>query len=91
MMSPFLRDTGQALRALQRAQAQRARQDEQARQRLDAAQRDCQAALARTAVMEARAWRALLDVPGMTARTAAELGGVSVATVHRRAKEGSDV
>lgn len=82
----FLSRAKAALRALRRAQDRRSRHEAVASERFGRAQSEYREALAVAAAVEGRAWKALLDVPGMTARTAAALCGVSVATVNRRTK-----
>jgi DNA-directed RNA polymerase specialized sigma24 family protein len=91
MTSTFLSQAKAALRSLQRSQQQRDRQEGAARTRFQGARDEYEMALALAAATEGRAWKVLLDVPGMTVRTAAALGGVSVATVHRRVKQARDV
>ena len=82
MTNPFIRESARGLRALQRAQARRARLEARAQRTLD---------LFRAAgALEQEAWRELLSVPGMTPQTAAALCGVSVATVTRGLKGVSD-
>ena len=91
MAAEFLSQAKEALRQLQRAQQQRERHERLAQERYDAARAEYHRAITRAAALEAQAWVRLLDVPGMSIRTAATLGGVSVATVHRRLKEVRDV
>lgn len=91
MATEFLTQAKEAVRQLQRAQQQRQRREGLARQRYDTARAEYHLAITRAAALEAQAWVRLLDVPGMSIRTAATLGGVSVATVHRRLKEARDV
>ena len=91
MAMEFLVQAKQALRSLQRAQLQRQRQEGLARERFQQARGEYHLALTRAAASEAQSWVRLLEVPGMSVRTAATLGGVSVATVHRRLKEARDV
>jgi hypothetical protein len=91
MATEFLTQAKDALRQLQRAQQKRQRQEGLALERLDMARAEYQGAVLRAAALEGRAWVHLLDVPGMSVRTAATLGGVSVATVHRRLREARDV
>jgi len=90
MTSTFLADSAKALRRLRRAQQVRARTQAQAQARLDRSRAEYRTSLTEAALAESRAWRALLDVPGMTAGTAAALCGTSVATVNRRAREACD-
>lgn len=87
MATDFLSHAKAAQRSLQRAQQQRERLEGIARERLMTAREAYELAIAQAAELEGRAWLELLAVPGMNARTAATLGGVSVATVHRRLKE----
>jgi predicted DNA-binding protein (UPF0251 family) len=91
MAAEFLTQAKGALRSLQRAQQQRRRHEGLARERFQKAQVEFRLALARAAALEAQSWVRLIEVPGMNVRTAATLGGVSVATVHRRLKEARDV
>lgn len=91
MATEFLTQAKDAVRLLQRAQQQRERHERVARERYDTARQEYHRAVSRAAALEAKAWVRLLDVPGMSVRTAATLGGVSVATVHRRLKEARDV
>lgn len=91
MAAEFLSQAKEALRLLQRAQQQRQRHDRVARERYDGARAEYHRAVQRAAALEGQAWARLLDVPGMSVRTAATLGGVSVATVHRRLKDARDV
>lgn len=91
MAAEFLSQAKEALRQLQRAQQQRERHERLARERYHAARAEYHRAVARAVVLEGMAWVRLLEVPGMSVRTAATLGGVSVATVHRRLKEARDV
>ena len=91
MATEFLSQAKEALRLLQRAQQQRRRHEGLARERFQKAQAEYRLALARSAALEAQSWVRLIEVPGMNVRTAATLGGVSVATVHRRLKEARDV
>lgn len=86
MKNTFLSQTEDALRLLRRAQERRARHEAIAADRFGRAQVEYREKLALAAAVEGRAWKALQDVPGMTARTAAALCGVSVATVNRRTK-----
>lgn len=90
MAAQFLSQAKEALRHLLRAQQQRERHERLARERYDAARAEYHRAVTRAAVLEGKAWVRLLEVPGMSVRTAATLGGVSVATVHRRLKEARD-
>ena len=83
----FFTRTKSAVQALHRAQVQRARHEAAAEERRARAEADFRTAMAKAAAIEARAWHALLAIPGVTAQTAATLSGVSVATVHRRLKE----
>jgi hypothetical protein len=85
----FFTRTKSAVRALRRAQDQRARLEGLAEERRNRAEVEYLGALARAAAVEAKAWQTLLAIPGVTAQTAATLCGVSVATVHRRVKETS--
>jgi DNA-directed RNA polymerase specialized sigma24 family protein len=86
MKNTFLSQTKDALRSLRRAQERRARHEAIAADRFGRAQVEYREKLALAAAVEGRAWKALQDVPGMTAQTAAALCGVSVATVNRRTK-----
>ena len=86
----FFTRTKSAVHALHRAQEQRARHEAAAEERRARAEAEFRTAMAKAAAIEARAWHALLAIPGVTAQTAATLSGVSVATVHRRLKEGRD-
>jgi hypothetical protein len=87
----FFTRTKSALQALHRAQEQRARHEAAAEERRARVEAEFRTAMAKAAAIEARAWQALLTIPGVTAQTAATLSGVSVATVHRRLKEARDV
>ena len=91
MATEFLTQAKEAVRLLQRAQQQRERHERVARERYDTARQEYHRAVTRAAALETQAWVRLLDVPGMSIRTAATLGGVSVATVHRRLKVARDV
>jgi DNA-directed RNA polymerase specialized sigma24 family protein len=90
MASTFLTDSAKALRSLRRAQQVRARTEAHALVRFDRSRAEYRTSLSEAALTESRAWRALLDVPGMTAGAAAALCGASVATVNRRAKQARD-
>jgi DNA-directed RNA polymerase specialized sigma24 family protein len=88
--STFLTESAKALRRLRRAQQVRARTQVHAQVRFDRSRAEYRTSLSEAALAESRAWRALLDVPGMTAGTAAALCGTSVATVNRRARGARD-
>lgn len=91
MTREFFSQAKGAVQSLHRAQDQRARHEAIAQERRDRAETEYRAALSRAAAFEAKAWHALLAIPGVTSQTAAILCGVSVATVHRRVKEARDV
>jgi transposase len=91
MSIDFLNEAKKALRSLQRAQHQRERHESLVGGRFDEARAAYHREMARAAALEAQAWVRLMNVPGMSVRTAATLGGASVATVHRRLKEARDV
>lgn len=90
MTSTFLTDSAKALRRVRRAQQVRARTQAHAQARFDRSRAEYLTSLTEAALAEAQAWRALLEVPGMTAGAAAALAGTSVATINRRAKEARD-
>jgi predicted DNA-binding protein (UPF0251 family) len=91
MSNAFLDDTTRALRELRRRQDRRVQLDDRARRAFEKARDTYYEQRADAASFEGRAWRALLDVSGMTVSTAAALCGVSVATVNRRTREARDV
>ncbi len=90
MTNPFIRESARGLRALQRAQARRARLEARAQRTLDLAVSEHRDRFRAAGALEQEAWRELLSVPGMTPQTAAALCGVSVATVTRGLKGVSD-
>lgn len=91
MAAEFLSQAREALRLLQRAMQRRLRHERVARERYDTARAEYHRTVTRAAAVEAKAWVRLLHVPVMSVRTAATLGGVRVATVHRRLKGARDV
>lgn len=88
MANTFLSSSSKALRALKAAQARHARLKAKADRRLEVAQAQHAAEVDRAASIEAAAWQALLDVPGMTITTAAVLASTSESTVNRWASRG---
>ncbi len=83
MSTDFLTSMAAATKDLTVAQARRASMLAKARTRLSAAQSrfDCDVDEAR--LVEAEAWKRLMAVPGITAATAAQLGGTTAIKVSR--------
>jgi L-asparaginase II len=88
MANTFLRSSTKALRALKVAQARHARLKAKADRRLEIARGQHAEEVEKAAAIEAAAWQALLDVPGMTVTTAAVLASTSESTVNRWASRG---
>jgi hypothetical protein len=88
----FLEASADAATQLQTAQRKHASLRAKADARLRTAQDRHRIEVADAALVEAAAWRLLLEVPGMTVSTAARIGGTSESTVSRwlaRAKDPS--
>lgn len=88
----FLEASADAATQLQTAQRKHASLRAKADARLRTAQDRHRIEAADAALVEAAAWRLLLEVPGMTVSTAARIGGTSESTVTRwlaRAKDAS--
>lgn len=83
MGNDFLTASADASRGLEVARAKHARLKEQADQRLATATARHAVDLDAAAAVEATAWRALMDVPGMTVSTAGRIGAVGPTTVRR--------
>jgi L-asparaginase II len=88
MANKFLSSSTKALRALKAAQARHARLKAKADRRLEIARAQHADEVEKAASIEAAAWQALLDVPGMTITTAAVLASTSEPTVNRWAIRG---
>lgn len=83
MGNDFLTASAEAAHGLEVARSKHARLKEQADQRLAAATARHAKDLDAAAAVEAQAWRALMDVPGMTVSTAGRIGAVGPTTVRR--------
>lgn len=83
----FLAASAVAASALTAAQTKRAGLEAKARERLAKAQERCAMDLAEAHRVEAEAWVQLMAVPGMTAATAARIGGTTAIKVSRWVSE----
>lgn len=83
MRNEFMVRASSGLHALKVAQGRHARLKARADARLKSAQVRHATEVEEAARVEAGAWRALLEVPGMSVTTAAALCETSEATVHR--------
>jgi hypothetical protein len=79
----FLTASTHAAKDLSSAQGKRAALERKAAARLATAQDRFDAEMAEARDIEAAAWKRLMAVPGMTAATAAQIGGISAIKVSR--------
>lgn len=79
----FLAASAVAANDLAAAQAKRAGLEAKASERLSKAQQRHTLDLAEARRVEAKAWKQLMAVPGMTAATAAQIGGTTTIKVSR--------
>ena len=83
MANDFLTATTLAAKDLTAAQGKRAALEYKAASRLATAQERFDLEMAEARAIEAAAWKRLMGVPGMTAATAAQIGGISAIKVSR--------
>lgn len=83
MGNDFLTASAEASRGLEVARSKHARLKDLADQRLATATARHAKDLDAAAAVEATAWRALMDVPGMSVSTAGRIGAVGPTTVRR--------
>ncbi len=83
MGNDFLTASTLAAKDLTVAQGKRAALENKAAARLATAQERFDLEMAEARAIEAAAWKRLMAVPGMTAATAAQIGGISAIKVSR--------
>ena len=83
MANDFLTASTLAAKDLTAAQGKRAALEHKAAARLATAQERFELEMAEARAIEAAAWKQLMAVPGMTASTAAQIGGTSAIKVSR--------
>jgi hypothetical protein len=83
MVNDFLTASTEAAKGLQAARVRHQQLKNVADQRLKVALARHRSGLEDAAAVEADAWRALMDVPGMTVATAGRIGAVGATTVRR--------
>ena len=83
MTTDFLSAMATAAKELSAAQAKRASLTAKAGDRLATAQARFEVELEQARLVEADGWKQLMAVPGMTAATAAQLGGTTAIKVSR--------
>ena len=88
MADDFLASMATAKKELNAAQAKRASIEARASERLAKAQSRYDADLREAMLVEAAGWTQLMAVPGMTAATAAQLGGTTAIKVGRWVRQG---
>ena len=88
MAADFLASMASAKKELTTAQAKRALMESKASERFTKAQSRYDAELKEALLIEAAGWKQLMAVPGMTAATAAQLGGTTAIKVGRWVRQG---